>query len=111
LLTRCFIFQVQSRRDGEIVRIKKHYLKVFLTGSSNTAAIVPVPVMVPPTLPKRKRDVVETTADPLIVLRPKYARKNEPHYWRGACADAAHLRDSALPSLEEAAHLFGYSSQ
>lgn len=96
--------KVQSRRDGEVVRIKKHFLRVYLAETPHaTAHFVPVS----PT--KRKREEVEKDEDSAVVHRPKNTQRRVPSTWRDACKDAPHFRDDALPSLEEAARLFGYA--
>jgi len=97
--------EIQSRRDSEIVRIKKHFLKVFLTGNLNLLSFSHVSDIPQ----KRKRIVTEECFEQVVFLRPKYNRKNAPGTWRGACISATHFRDSSLPNLEEAARLFGYS--
>ena len=96
--------QVQSRRDAEVVRIKKHFLRVYL-GEMPLATANFVPVS--PT--KRKRDEVEKDDESAVVQRPKNTPRRVPLTWRDACEDAPHFRDDALPSLEEAARLFGYA--
>jgi hypothetical protein len=99
------ILQIQSRRDAEVVRIKKHFLREYLKEISSPSSTH----FIPASPQKRKREEIEESTEDVIVLRPKYAHKNEPATWRSACIDAAHHRCSSLPSLEEAAHLFGYS--
>mmetsp|Transcript_30549 Transcript_30549/g.43327 ORF Transcript_30549/g.43327 Transcript_30549/m.43327 type:complete len:393 (+) Transcript_30549:755-1933(+) len=128
--------KVQSRRDSEIVRIKKHYLKNFLTQvlpaamcvqpplPPPTVTAVPVPPQLtttpilkpapvspaPPVVLKRKRDDQEAPTVSLhMTRRPKYDKEN-PLLWRTACALARDIHDDSLPSLEEAAHLFGFAS-
>ncbi|KAI2507397.1 Homeodomain [Fragilaria crotonensis] len=96
--------KVRSRRDGEIVRIKKHFLRVFLTETP----LAPCR-FVPVTPTKRKREKIEKSCDPADVDRSKCVRRKAPTTWRDACKDAPHFRDDALPSLEEAARLFGYA--
>ena len=96
--------QVQSRRDGEVVRIKKHFLRVYLSEMPLASAnFIPVS----PT--KRKREEVENDDEFAVVQRPKNTQRRVPSTWRDACEDAPHFRDDALPSLEEAARLFGYA--
>jgi hypothetical protein len=41
--------------------------------------------------------------------RTKY-RRVSINIWKDACKDAHHVYDTTLPSLEEAAQLFGYAS-
>lgn len=90
--------QVQSRRDAEVVRVKKHYLKVFLSESSSRVVNKAVSV-------KRKR----AEDEPVERRRSKYEKKNVPAMWRDACHKAVSGYDDALPSLEEAAYLFGFA--
>lgn len=97
--------KIQSRRDGEVVRIKKHFLRVYLAETPlATAHFVPVS----PT--KRKREEVEKDDNmSAVVQRPQSIQRRVPSTWRDACHDAPHFRDETLPSLEEAARLFGYA--
>lgn len=97
--------KIQSRRDGEVVRIKKHYLKLFLEEKS----VAPSESDRNVSPQKRKREDSEDSSEDVLTLRPKFARKNAPSTWRFACIRAGHFRDASLPSLEEAARLFGYS--
>mmetsp|Transcript_15062 Transcript_15062/g.22164 ORF Transcript_15062/g.22164 Transcript_15062/m.22164 type:complete len:384 (-) Transcript_15062:261-1412(-) len=95
--------KIQSYRDEEVARIKKHYLKLFFEEKSVTPLFQSDRIVSPQ---KRKR---ENSNQEIVTLRPKFARKNAPSTWRGACIRAGHFRDASLPSLEEAARLFGYS--
>ena len=58
---------------------------------------------------KRKRDNFESPDEAVALDHTKSARKQLPTSWREACKDAQHFRDDGLPSLEEAARLFGYT--
>ena len=91
--------QMQRRRDAEIVRLKKHYLKLFLAESSATDAAV---------TPKRRR----TTTNETDVVSPRRKfRRASLDLWKEACQSAACVyNDEELPSLEEASTLFGYTS-
>jgi len=57
---------------------------------------------------KRKRSIDEFSIFP--TNRTKFM-KQSPTMWREACVEAVHAYDDALPSVEEAAHLFGYTIQ
>mmetsp|Transcript_11454 Transcript_11454/g.31643 ORF Transcript_11454/g.31643 Transcript_11454/m.31643 type:complete len:339 (-) Transcript_11454:225-1241(-) len=54
-----------------------------------------------------KRKAVEVFED--IIPRPKY-RRSSIETWKKACEDAGHGYCNSLPTLEEAARLFGFSS-
>jgi CRP-like cAMP-binding protein len=92
--------QVQSRRDAEIVRLKKQYLRKYLTES-----FVAIPLL---QVVHRKR-ALETAEVEVATPRPKY-RRVSLDMWKEACRTAKNVYDDALPSLEEAAQLFGYSN-
>ena len=91
--------KVQSRRDAEIVRVKKHYLRVFLNEDRETESRASSGA---------KRKLLDNE-DALERRRIKYSRRNTPAMWRDACYQAASEYDDGLPSLEEAAFLFGFS--
>jgi len=98
--------KAQSRRDAEIVRIKKHYLAVFLaeTAVANTMKT---------TSKKRQAVHVVTPDDNNDVPSPMPRRKFRRHsveLWKEACQTANHVYCQTLPSLEEATQLFGYTS-
>jgi len=92
--------KVQARRDAEVVRIKKHYLKLYLSDCSTTdlLAMKSMPM-------KRKR--VEEVED-VAILRRKFSQPS-PSLFREVCTTANHVYDMGLPSLEEATFLFGYA--
>jgi len=99
-----------SRRDTEIVRIKKHYLAVYLT---ETAALA---MAMNCSGNDKKRQMVSSvhvvTPDaelPVEQPRRKY-RRVSVELWKEACQTANHVYDQELPSLEEAKQLFGYTS-
>jgi len=85
---------VLSRRDVEIARMKKHYLKLFLADITSSGL-------------KRKRNNQREGA--FQTPREKYSRMSL-QLWRDACRSATDLYDESLPSLEEATQLFGYGS-
>lgn len=87
-------FQVQSRRDSEVVRMKRHYLKIYQAeaGASHLKRL-------------RQEALVEVEQTP----RKKY-RQDSPSVWRDVCKAATHGYDNELPSLEEATILFGFVS-
>ena len=90
------MFQVQSRRDGEIVRLKRAYLKQYLEETNTNST--------PVTVKRTIRDVPEVEMSP----RKKFCVKS-PSVWMEACKAAADLYDTDLPTLEEATLLFGFS--
>jgi len=88
---------------------------------TTTTSLPEKSVMTPSTVTKRARSVTEES--PMIkrkrsideysvysINRTKFMKKS-PTMWREACVEANHAYDDALPSLEEAAHLFGYTIQ
>jgi hypothetical protein len=86
------LVQVQSRRDAEIVRTKKYYLKLYMSDVGGFMST-----------PKRRCANVSGVSAP----RPKY-RRVSVDLWKEACQMAKNGYDEALPSLEEATQLFGY---
>lgn len=86
---------VLSRRDVEILRMKKHYLKLHLADAATYSS-------------KRVRE--EQQQDHDNTPRKKYRRRSL-QLWRDACKSATHLYDDALPSLEEASQLFGFGGK
>lgn len=85
-----FFFQIQSQRDAEIDCLKQHYLDVFLSQ---------------PLTPKRTRSESDYVATP----RSKF-RRVSVDLWKEACQSAeSNYYDRSLPSLEEAATLFGFA--
>ena len=102
------------RRDAEIVRIKKHYLALYLIEMAALASAssdshvnikkrpaISVHVVTP--------DASEEPALSEECPRRKY-RRQSVQLWKEACQTASHVYDQNLPSLEEAAQLFGYTS-
>lgn len=94
---------MQSRRDAEIVRIKKHYLRCYL--AERDAAVESF-------LGKRARLVADSDdeADDTPRLKYRCVVADPDDYWRQVCQTAVHPHDDALPSLEEAALMFGYTA-
>jgi Homeobox KN domain len=121
-------------RNAEIVRLKKQYLSVFLaehenaanTDSGNETNDLLVYAKVTPNdniTIKRKHQIhvipngcnedndslAVTSALSMLSPRPKYRRRSID-VWKEACQAANHVYDDdELPSLEEAARLFGYA--
>lgn len=94
ILTQRFLLlclQVQSRRDSEIVRVKKQYLKLYV--SENRVA------------PKRSLDGGD---EQVQTPRRKY-RRASVEVWKEVCLSTGNSYDQVLPSLEEASQLFGFS--
>ena len=95
ILTILLLFlQMQSRRDAEIVRIKKHYLKEYAEDLSQS-------------LPTKKRKQQESTASE---YPRKQFRRVSVELWRDACQAADHAHDASLPTMEEATQLFGFAN-
>ena len=79
---------MQSRRDAEIVRVKKHFLKVYTEESASVLKRAAEEASYPSS--KIRRVSVET--------------------WRAACQGASGTSDDSLPSFDDAMRLFGYAS-
>lgn len=84
---------MQSRRDAEIVRIKKHYLKEYAEDLSQS-------------LPTKKRKQESTVCE----YPRKQFRRVSVELWRDACHAADHTHDASLPTMEEATQLFGIAN-
>jgi Homeobox KN domain len=102
-----------SRRDAEIVRVKKHYLAFYLSGlrqeqaetnNSNKRALVL------PTTTSDVCDILEAAAVTSVVTPRRKFRRTSVDLWKEACQTANNVYDQELPSLEEATQLFGYAS-
>jgi hypothetical protein len=94
----------QERRalyQAEVDRIKRQQLQVYL--QSQVAA-----VSAPAVISKRSRSFDFSQQDAVDTPRPKY-RRVSIDLWKEACLSARNGYDSSLPSLEEAASLFGYA--
>jgi len=98
--------KVQSRRDSEIVKMKKQYLKKFLAETAAAVAGITSASEEPRKASKKRSRSNED--EEIATNRPKFLRKSTP-LWRDACRSAGDIYDRELPSLEEASHLFGYS--
>jgi hypothetical protein len=150
--------RVQSRRDGEVLRAKKYYLKLYLTSRGITKEDETTPEdddediidieapttsqtlkcldlttyhAVSPALSRAvsstsistttttRRRVREFSVDDLErafevvdenMNRPrKCARTVTTHDWREMCCNASSAYDTNLPSLEDAARMFGFA--
>lgn len=86
--------KVQSRRDAEIVRMKKQYLNQYLEETASSSFSF-------------KRSM-ETSDEVEMSPRKKFCRIS-PGLWKEACKAAEDLYDTDLPTLEEAALLFGFA--
>lgn len=88
--------------------MKKQYLKKFLSETAAAAAgIIPADVECQAASKKRGRSSQDD--DEVVSRRPKYLRQSPP-LWRDVCRSANDIYDRELPSIEEASHLFGYST-
>jgi hypothetical protein len=86
--------------------MKKQYLEMFLSETAAGAAgITPVDDR---QAASKKRDR-SSQDDEVVSRRPKYLRQSPP-LWRDVCRTANDIYDRELPSIEEASHLFGYST-
>lgn len=96
--------ETSSHRDVEISRIKKRYLALYLSELINTATTSNDNANINKRLHVvTPEDVENNNFEP----RPKY-RRHSVELWKAACQTANHVYDQELPSLEEAAQLFGY---
>lgn len=94
------ILQEQSRRDAELMRLKKSLLNVYYEEQGPCSKKRPRPACV-------LFDAVENMA--METPRPKY-RRASLDAWKIACKNARDTNDAELPSLEEASLLFGYGA-
>mmetsp|Transcript_2970 Transcript_2970/g.5894 ORF Transcript_2970/g.5894 Transcript_2970/m.5894 type:complete len:328 (-) Transcript_2970:296-1279(-) len=90
------LYQEQSRRDAELMRLKKQLLTVYYAENGSISS-------------KKRPSCVLFEAVENMAPRPKY-RRASVDTWKSACKEARHVHDEALPSLEEATQLFGYAS-
>ena len=87
--------QEQSRRDAELMRLKKKLLATYFAQKAESS---------------KKRTVCALfEAVENVTPRPKY-RRVSLDMWRSACKTAGDTYDESLPSLEEATQLFGYNT-
>lgn len=100
-----------SRRDAEIVRVKKHYLAVYLTEMAASVMAMSCNSDNKKRPPAVASSVHVVTPDAELPVEPrrKY-RRVSMELWKEACQTANHVYDQELPSLEEATQLFGYTS-
>jgi hypothetical protein len=102
--------KIQSRRDADIVRVKKNCLSLYL--AEVVAASTTNSVSAAPTIGMKRAPVHLVSPDEdnaPTMPRPKY-RRMSVELWKEACQMANHVYDQELPSLEEATQLFGYTS-
>ena len=89
--------QVQNRRDAEIARLKRRYLKHFIEEVyAVTATSAPV------------TSTTGVHPEPESTPRKKF-RRESLEMWKEACGTAQDIYDRDLPTLEEATLLFGFS--
>lgn len=102
------IQRLHSRRDAEIVRMKRHYLQVYLAETSVKAIATDAErtLAAPVTPPITKKRFFEQDLLTTLSLPRKYPRVGVAG-WKEACQTAETADE--LPSLEEAARLFGYA--
>jgi len=97
--------KVQSRRDGEVVRIKKQYLKVYLAREAETVGLLTSRLASAPSPIKRK-----VSEDPETEAKRIKFDGQSPTMWRSACSEAKYGYCDSLPTMEEAALLFGFAT-
>jgi hypothetical protein len=86
--------QIQRCREAEIRKLKLQYLDGFMSSQ--------------PSSPKKRR---ADDDEPVVDLKPRQKfRRPSLVLWREACSTTDSFYDQGLPSLEEAAALFGYAS-
>jgi len=87
--------KIQYHRDAEMARLKKHCLDRFLAQPLASTG--------------SKRAMSHLVEDDVATPRPKY-RRVSLELWKEACQSArSNYYDTSLPSLEEAATLFGFA--
>ena len=94
------IQQMQTRRDAEIVRVKKQCLTEYNDAQNNRS------------LPIQKRKLCQAQLEQFEEIpdtpRKKFLRASF-EVWKAACQNNADVYCASLPTLEEAVHLFGYA--
>lgn len=93
-----WIFQEQARRDVELMQLKKQFLSTYFKEQHAAEQES-----------KKRPTSCALFAVENLAPRPKY-RRVSIDTWKDACKKAFHVYDEALPSLEEATQLFGYST-
>ena len=99
--------QEQSRRNAELLRLKKQFLSIYFAEKqvlSNKASVNQAS-----SSNKRSMSSALFEAVDNVAPRAKY-RRVSLDLWKIACRTATNVYDESLPSLEEAAQLFGYNS-
>uniref|UniRef100_A0A7S2KCG9 Homeobox domain-containing protein n=2 Tax=Leptocylindrus danicus TaxID=163516 RepID=A0A7S2KCG9_9STRA len=124
--------KVQSRRDAEVVRVKKHYLRQYLSTIGNEVNEVQAPSedkddnfnhahnnmessisREQPLKRVKLEDAVRQYKTWKVYVndspskKTRYVNKNLES-WKEACKCAKHGYCDSLPSLEEATRMFGY---
>lgn len=87
---------MESKRDAQINRLRKKILKLF---HQEHCAVLPAS-------PKRKITCDEATE---TTPRKKF-QSASTDMWRNECQNTSNIYGANLPTLEEAAHLFGYTT-
>jgi hypothetical protein len=93
---------MESKRDAEIARLKKKILKAYQQQQLSTV----LPVYAASN--NKRRASIKYDAPP-STPRKKF-RSASTDLWRNECQSTSNIYDTSLPTLEEAAHLFGYAS-
>lgn len=96
-----------SKCDDEV------YGSVTKTDTAQQSTGQPSSQVTPPSTPAKKRmvlDRVEVTDDVLITTPRKKYRRVSLETWRDACQAASDVYCESLPTLEEAAKLFGFTN-
>lgn len=89
-LTSPSLLQIENRREKELARLRQRHLDLYLSQPPSSKRL------------RRKED------DTMPTPRPKF-RRVSIELWKEACVTARDEYDHALPSLEEAATLFGFA--
>ena len=118
--------QIQNVRDTAVLKVKKVYLELYRKSmirinsstKSNNSNIVQEQGLnhtflnqptytIPQVSSGIKRMLDFTSNNKNTSKRPMYLQEDTKK-WRDVCRNAQHFFDEELPTLEEAAHMFGY---
>lgn len=103
------LVQEQSRREVELLELKKRLLTIYFEERDRALADKAV-------AEAKKRSAaalllskaVDDSQTENVSPRPKF-RRISIDIWKDACRKATHAHDESLPSLEEATQLFGFT--
>lgn len=122
--------KIQIRRDGEVLRVKKHYLKLYLAtrgihSASSPHGENPIDIIAHSSnnsvntsfsnessvKPASKRSISSDSDEEPAPRRRRVSSMNGDEEWRSICQNASDIFCDTLPGLEEAAIMFGYIAQ